>query len=133
VFVVAAGLRRAGARDDIYVLAERLIRLGLVPAAIPKRATGFGARRTRSPSGRTDAGIGLAIVAAARQVFEMSDLFLPAKPPASRSGATSCREADAGVNRRIRSTRNPDFAEERKAGVVRMLRQQAEAGSTPNC
>ena len=33
VFVVAAGLRREGARDDIYALAERLVRLGLVPPA----------------------------------------------------------------------------------------------------
>lgn len=33
VNVVAAGLRRAGARDDIYALAQRLVRLGLVPSA----------------------------------------------------------------------------------------------------
>ena len=31
VHVVAAGLRREGARDDIYVLAQRLVRLGLAP------------------------------------------------------------------------------------------------------
>jgi len=30
VFVVAAGMRRADSRDDIYALAERLLRLGLV-------------------------------------------------------------------------------------------------------
>jgi mRNA interferase RelE/StbE len=31
VHVVAAGLRREGARDDIYALAQRLVRLGLAP------------------------------------------------------------------------------------------------------
>ena len=33
VHVVAAGLRRAGARDDVYALAQKLVRLGLVPSA----------------------------------------------------------------------------------------------------
>lgn len=33
VQVVAAGLRRAGARDDVYALAQKLVRLGLVPSA----------------------------------------------------------------------------------------------------
>jgi mRNA interferase RelE/StbE len=32
VYVVAAGLRRAGARDDVYVLAQKLVRLGLAPS-----------------------------------------------------------------------------------------------------
>lgn len=49
VFVVAAGLRRERARDDIYALAERLIRLGLVrPSAGPRRAAS-GARKAGSP------------------------------------------------------------------------------------
>lgn len=33
VHVVAAGLRRAGARSDVYVLAQKLVRLGLAPSA----------------------------------------------------------------------------------------------------
>jgi mRNA interferase RelE/StbE len=33
VHVVAAGLRRAGARDDVYVLAQKLVRLGLAHPA----------------------------------------------------------------------------------------------------
>jgi len=33
VYVVAAGLRRQGARDDIYELAQRMIGLGLAPSA----------------------------------------------------------------------------------------------------
>jgi len=33
VHVVAAGLRREGARDDIYALAQRLVRLSLAPKA----------------------------------------------------------------------------------------------------
>jgi mRNA interferase RelE/StbE len=50
VFVVGAGLRREGARDDIYALAERLIRLGLVPpSAGPRRAAASGARKAGSP------------------------------------------------------------------------------------
>jgi mRNA interferase RelE/StbE len=32
VHVVAAGIRREGARDDVYVLAQRLVRLGLAPS-----------------------------------------------------------------------------------------------------
>lgn len=32
VHVVAAGLRRAGARDDVYALAQKLVRLGLGPS-----------------------------------------------------------------------------------------------------
>ncbi len=41
VHVVGAGLRRTGARDDVYALAQKLVRLGLVPS---------GARRKpRSP------------------------------------------------------------------------------------
>lgn len=49
VFVVAAGLRRGGARDDIYALAERLIRLGLAPAPRPKSAAVSSARRAGLP------------------------------------------------------------------------------------
>jgi mRNA interferase RelE/StbE len=37
VHVVAAGLRRAGARDDVYVLAQKLVRLGLVPSVRARR------------------------------------------------------------------------------------------------
>jgi mRNA interferase RelE/StbE len=37
VNVVAAGLRRAGARDDVYALAQKLVRLGLVPSAASRR------------------------------------------------------------------------------------------------
>ncbi len=37
VHVVAAGLRRAGARDDVYALAQKLVRLGLVPSAGTRR------------------------------------------------------------------------------------------------
>ena len=36
VIVVAAGLRREGARDDVYELAQRIVRLGLAP--VPRRA-----------------------------------------------------------------------------------------------
>ena len=31
VHIVAAGIRREGARDDIYQLAQKLVRLGLAP------------------------------------------------------------------------------------------------------
>jgi mRNA interferase RelE/StbE len=44
VHVVAAGLRREGARDDIYALAQRLVRIGLAPKP-RSRAT----RPERSP------------------------------------------------------------------------------------
>jgi mRNA interferase RelE/StbE len=46
VHVVAAGLRREGARDDVYLLARKLVRLGLAPS--PR------ARKTRrgGPPGR---------------------------------------------------------------------------------
>ena len=37
VYVVAAGIRREGARADIYSLAQKLVRLGLVPAPLRKR------------------------------------------------------------------------------------------------
>jgi mRNA interferase RelE/StbE len=37
VHVVGAGLRRAGARDDVYVLAQKLVRLSLVPSARARR------------------------------------------------------------------------------------------------
>ena len=38
VHVVAAGIRREGARDDIYSLAQRLVRLGLAPAPADRKA-----------------------------------------------------------------------------------------------
>lgn len=37
VHVAAAGLRREGARDDIYALAEKLVRLGLAPSGGPRK------------------------------------------------------------------------------------------------
>ncbi|HEY3172812.1 MAG TPA: hypothetical protein VGK86_09575 [Thermoanaerobaculia bacterium] len=37
VHVVAAGLRRAGARDDVYVLAQKLVRLGIARSAVARR------------------------------------------------------------------------------------------------
>ena len=43
VNVVAAGLRRAGAHDDVYALAQKLVRLGLVPGAEVR------ARKARKP------------------------------------------------------------------------------------
>lgn len=44
VHIVAAGLRRAGARDDVYALAQKLVRLGLAPSAGARR------RKARMPS-----------------------------------------------------------------------------------
>lgn len=38
VHVVAAGIRREGARDDIYALAQRLVRLGLAPSSRQRKA-----------------------------------------------------------------------------------------------
>lgn len=38
VIVVAAGIRREGARDDVYVLAQRLVRLGLAPSSRLRKA-----------------------------------------------------------------------------------------------
>jgi mRNA interferase RelE/StbE len=38
VHIVAAGLRREGSRDDIYELAQKLVRLGLVPPETRARA-----------------------------------------------------------------------------------------------
>jgi len=35
VHIVAAGIRREGARDDVYLLAQKLVRLGLAPASRP--------------------------------------------------------------------------------------------------
>ncbi len=40
VHVVAAGIRREGGRDDVYTLAQRLVRLGLAPPARPRKAGG---------------------------------------------------------------------------------------------
>ncbi len=38
VDVVAVGLRRAGGRDDVYLLAQKLVRLGLAPSVrTPRR------------------------------------------------------------------------------------------------
>jgi mRNA interferase RelE/StbE len=37
VYVVAAGLRRAGVGDDVYALAQKLVRLGLAPSAGARR------------------------------------------------------------------------------------------------
>lgn len=37
VHVVAAGLRREGSRDDVYRLAQKLVRLGLAPSARPAK------------------------------------------------------------------------------------------------
>jgi mRNA interferase RelE/StbE len=39
VHVVAAGRRREGDRDDIYVLAQRLVRLGLAPSSRQRKAS----------------------------------------------------------------------------------------------
>jgi mRNA interferase RelE/StbE len=44
VHVVAAGLRRADARDDVYALAQKLVRLGLVTPAGTRR------RKARKPT-----------------------------------------------------------------------------------
>jgi mRNA interferase RelE/StbE len=44
VHVIAAGIRREGARDDIYLLAQKLVRLGLAP---PPRLRKVGAGRGR--------------------------------------------------------------------------------------
>ena len=37
VHVVAAGLRREGSRDDVYALAQKIVRLGLAPPARPPK------------------------------------------------------------------------------------------------
>jgi mRNA interferase RelE/StbE len=37
VHVIAAGIRREGARDDVYLLAQRLVRLGLAPSPRPRK------------------------------------------------------------------------------------------------
>jgi mRNA interferase RelE/StbE len=37
VHVVAAGIRREGARDDVYTLAQKLVRLGLAPSSRPRK------------------------------------------------------------------------------------------------
>jgi mRNA interferase RelE/StbE len=47
VHVLAAGIRREGARDDIYVLAQKLVRLGLAPAPLRKKATPARAPRRK--------------------------------------------------------------------------------------
>lgn len=47
VHVVAAGIRREGARDDVYLLAQRLVRLGLASPARPKKAAGGRAGRRK--------------------------------------------------------------------------------------
>jgi mRNA interferase RelE/StbE len=40
VHVVAAGLRREGSRDDVYELAQKIVRLGLSPSASPRKEHG---------------------------------------------------------------------------------------------
>jgi mRNA interferase RelE/StbE len=48
VYVVAAGIRREGARDDVYVLAQRLVRLGLAPSSRPRKvASGKAAAKKK--------------------------------------------------------------------------------------
>jgi mRNA interferase RelE/StbE len=37
VHIVAAGLRRGGLRDDVYELAQKIVRLGLAPSATPRK------------------------------------------------------------------------------------------------
>jgi mRNA interferase RelE/StbE len=39
VHIVAAGLRREGSRDDVYELAQKIVRLGLAPSARPRKVT----------------------------------------------------------------------------------------------
>jgi mRNA interferase RelE/StbE len=46
VHVVAAGIRRERARDDIYLLAQKLVRLGLAPAPLPPRRKAAPTRLT---------------------------------------------------------------------------------------
>ena len=41
VHIVAAGIRREGSRDDVYELAQKMVRLGLAPRAKPSK-TGHG-------------------------------------------------------------------------------------------
>lgn len=38
VYIVAAGIRREGARNDVYVLAQKLVRLGLAPSSRRRKA-----------------------------------------------------------------------------------------------
>jgi mRNA interferase RelE/StbE len=38
VHIVAAGIRRESARDDVYALAQKLVRLGLAPSSRPRKA-----------------------------------------------------------------------------------------------
>jgi mRNA interferase RelE/StbE len=48
VHVVAAGLRREDSRDDVYELAQKLVRLGLAPPPKPRKvAKGAGGRRKK--------------------------------------------------------------------------------------
>jgi mRNA interferase RelE/StbE len=47
VHVVAAGIRREGARDDVYLLAQRLVRLGLTPPTGQRKAAGGRAGHRR--------------------------------------------------------------------------------------
>lgn len=47
VHVVAAGLRRAGARDDVYVLAQKMVRLGLAPSVGSRRKPRRAQRKKR--------------------------------------------------------------------------------------
>lgn len=47
VHIVAAGLRRGGSRDDVYELAQKIVRLGLAPAARPRKTPKRGARHLK--------------------------------------------------------------------------------------
>jgi mRNA interferase RelE/StbE len=47
IHVVAAGLRREGARDDIYELAQKLVRLGLAPSSRPRPTRHVSARKKK--------------------------------------------------------------------------------------
>jgi mRNA interferase RelE/StbE len=47
VHVVVVGLRREGSRDDVYELAQKLVRLGLAPSARKKRRSPAPARRRK--------------------------------------------------------------------------------------
>ena len=38
VHIVAAGIGREGVRDDVYALAQKLVRLGLAPSSRPRKA-----------------------------------------------------------------------------------------------
>jgi len=47
VYVVAAGLRREGAHDDVYELARKVVRLGLAPSPKKKKTPPPAHRRRK--------------------------------------------------------------------------------------